>query len=196
MLEAVEAALASGVDAVQLRDKDLPDRERWRLGREVSALARRHGALFFVNDSADLALAFKAHGIQLGAASLPIGVVRRLLPPESRIGYSAHSAAEAEGAALAGADFVLLAPVFAPGSKSGSDAPPLGAAACRSIAAALPIPVYALGGMNAERTRMLVAPNDGTGSAPAGVAVVSAILGAEDPGTAAGALRAALDGNA
>jgi thiamine-phosphate pyrophosphorylase len=189
----VEAALAAGVDAVQLRDKDLPAAERWQLGRDLSTLARRHGAAFLVNDRVDLALALRAHGVQLGAASLPIGAARRLLPPECRIGYSAHSAAEAEGAVLAGADFVVLAPVFEPGSKTASSPiATLGPAAVRRIAAATPVPLYALGGITPARLAALMAPHAPGEAPPAGVAVISAILAADDPGAAARALLDAM----
>ncbi|HEX7880738.1 MAG TPA: thiamine phosphate synthase [Candidatus Eisenbacteria bacterium] len=203
LLEAVEAALAGGVDAVQLRDKDLPADERYRLGRELSAMVRRHGAQFLVNDRIDLALALRAHGVQLGAASLPIGQARRLLPPECRIGYSAHSPAEAEGAALAGADFVVLAPVYAPGSKSArggvSDVarPPLpprclGAGTVRATAAALTVPVYALGGITPDRITEVMAPPTPGESSPAGVAVISHMLASQEPGAAARDLARAL----
>ncbi len=193
LLEAVEAALTGGVDAVQLRDKDLSGAELYHLGRELSALARHHGASFYVNDRVDLALALRAHGVQLGAASLPIHEARRLLPPECRVGYSAHSAAEAEGAVLSGADFVLLAPIHAPRSKPAiTGTMPLGPDVLWSIAAAVPIPVYALGGMDAERTRQVMTPPDGAGRAPAGVAVIGAILSVDDPGAAARGLITAM----
>jgi len=193
LLEAVEAALAGGVDAVQLRDKNLSGADLYQLGRELSALTRRHGASFYINDRIDLALSLRAHGVQLGAASLPIREARRLLPPECRVGYSAHSAAEAEGATLSGADFVLLAPIFTPWSKAvTSGAVPLGSEALWSIAAAVAIPVYALGGINAERSRLLMSPPPGAGRAPAGVAVIGAILGADDPGVAARGLITAM----
>jgi thiamine-phosphate pyrophosphorylase len=186
----VEAALAAGVDAVQLRDKELPAADRFRLGRELSAMVRRHGARFLVNDRIDLAIALRAHGVQLGAASLPIGEARRLLPPECWVGYSAHSPAEAEGAALAGADFVVLAPVYATNSKP--LATPLGPETLRATAAALPVPLFALGGLTPDRTREVMAAPGGTGRPPAGVAVVSHVLEADDPGAAARDLVRAL----
>lgn len=195
LLESVEAALKGGVDAVQLRDKDLGGHDLYRLGRELSALTRRHGAGFYVNDRIDLAIALRAHGVQLGAGSLPIREARRLLPPECRIGYSAHSAAELEGATLSGADFVLLAPIFAPLSKATvAGRAPLGPEALWSISSAATIPVYALGGLDAERTRMLMNPPTGRGRAPAGVAMIGALLGSDDPAAAARHVIAAMEG--
>jgi len=188
---------------VQLRDKDLSADERYRLGRDLSTMIRRHGAQFLVNDRIDLALALRAHGVQLGAASLPIAEARRLLPPECRIGYSAHSPAEAEGAALAGADFVVMAPVYAPGSKPspamwsraarhGDESGLLGAGAVRATAAALTIPVYALGGITPDRVQELMATASPGERPPAGVAVISHVLAAMDPGAAARDLARAL----
>ena len=103
-------------------------------------------------------------------ASISIADARRILPPGSLIGYSAHSPEEAEGAALAGADYVLYAPVFTPGRASAARAA-LGGEAVWDLSATLPIPVFALGGINAERTRILMNPPPGAGKAPAGVAV-------------------------
>jgi thiamine-phosphate pyrophosphorylase len=162
-------------------------------------VARHAGAHVFVNDRIDMAVALKAHGVQLGAGSLPIPAARKLLQPSTWIGYSAHSLAEAEGAALAGADFVVLAPVWAPGSKSGAPqtagafAPPapLGPETLWRAAALLPVPVYALGGIDASRLAELLAVPKGAGAPPAGALVISSILAADDPGAAARELVAA-----
>lgn len=191
----IEALTANGVDALQLRGKGLSGADLLTLARELRAFAARAGIPLLVNDRIDVALAVRAHGVQLGAGSVPIPAARRLLPPGSLIGYSAHSAAEADGAALAGADFVLLAPIFTPGSpKPNGHAPALGMTACRQAAAALSIPVYALGGVTPERAAVLRAPAASGEAPPAGVAAIGALFGAPDPGAAARAFRAALDG--
>lgn len=202
----VERALAGGVDAVQLRGKSIPGALLFGLARELRAITAHAGVPFLVNDRVDVALAVRAHGVQLGAGSLSIGEARRLLPPGSLIGYSAHSEAEAAGAALAGADFVLAAPVFAPGTPKAAgagaggrphDAPPFGPARLRRLAAALPIAVYGLGGIDAGRVAQVMTPRAGDEAPPAGVAVISAILGSAaapvaDPAAAARSLRDAL----
>lgn len=150
-----------------------------------------------------MAVALKAHGVQLGAGSLPIPEARKLLSPSTWIGYSAHSLAEAEGAALAGADFIVLAPVWAPGSKPAGrvglprETPALlGPETVWRAAVVLPVPVYALGGVDPSRLAALLAPPAGAGAPPAGALVISAILGAEDPGAAARDLVAAAGGPA
>jgi thiamine-phosphate pyrophosphorylase len=190
-VEAVEAALAGGVDCVQLRDKDLPGGALYNLARDLRTVTARVGVPLLVNDRIDVALAVRAHGVQLGAGSIPVGEARRLLPPGALIGYSAHSAAEAEGAALAGADFILFAPVFPTASKTAAAAGP---EALWRLCAVSPIPVYALGGITAERLRGLMNPPPEAGRAPAGAAVISAILAAEDVTAAARTLRESLGG--
>lgn len=202
----VEAALAGGVDAVQLRGKGLPGHLLFDLARELRAITAHAGLPFLVNDRVDVALAVRAHGVQLGAGSLSIGDARRLLPPGALVGYSAHSEAEAAGAALAGADFVLVAPVFPPGTPKAPGAgvggrphgaPPFGPARLRRLAATLPIAVYGLGGLTAANVAEAMTPQDPAEARPAGIAVISAILGGAagrpDPGAAARALRQALD---
>lgn len=188
-MEAVEASLAAGVDCVQLRDKDLPGGQLYDLARDLRAVTARAGVPLLVNDRIDVALAVRAHGVQLGAGSIPVGEARRLLPPGALVGYSAHSAAEAEGAALAGADFILFAPVFETASKPGQAAGP---EALWRLCATSPIPVYALGGVTADRLHALMNPPPGAGNPPAGAAVISAILAAEDAGGAARSLVNAL----
>lgn len=189
----LEELIAGGVDAVQLRGKSLSGADLLTLAREVRALTARAGIPFLINDRIDVALAVRAHGVQLGAASLPISEARRLLPAGSLIGYSAHGLAEAQGAALGGADFILLAPIFTPGTrKTGGHAPPLGVEACREVAASLPRPVYALGGLTPARAALLCAPAVARQAPPAGVAAISALFDAPDPAGAARAFRAAL----
>lgn len=185
------------MDAVQLRGKALSGAELLALGREIRALTARAGIPFLVNDRIDVALAVRAHGVQLGAGSLPMLEARRLLPAGSLIGYSAHSLAEADGAALGGADFILLAPIHPPGSpKQFGHAPPLGTTACRAVAATVPLPIFALGGMTPELAAPLFAAAEPGQAPPAGVAAISALFGAADPAAAARAFRAAIGNTA
>src|SRR5438132_495841 len=112
----VEAALDSGLPAVQLRDKELPGRALLALAERLRLATARTGALLFVNDRVDVALAVGADGVQLGTGSMPADVARRLLPPGTLIGVSTH----APGEASAGADFALFGPVWATPSKTGA----------------------------------------------------------------------------
>ena len=175
----VEAALDSGLPAVQLRDKELPGRALLALAERLRLATARTGALLFVNDRVDVALAVGADGVQLGTGSMPVDVARRLLPAGTLIGVSTH----APGEASAGADFALFGPVWATPSKTGAQ----GEDRLREAVRAAAIPVLAIGGVTAEH----VAAARAAGAA--GVAVIRAILAAPDPRTATRALLAALD---
>src|SRR5207245_10385649 len=104
----VEAALDAGLPAVQLRHKDLPGRPLLALAERLRAATARTGALLFVNDRLDVALAAGADGVQLGTGSVPVDVARRLLPPGALVGVSTH----APGEAATAADFALFGPVW------------------------------------------------------------------------------------
>ena len=164
---------------MQLRDKELPGRPLLALAERLRAATARTGALLFVNDRLDVALAAGADGVQLGTGSMPADVARRLLPAGTLIGVSTH----APGEAPAGADFALFGPVWATPSKTGAQ----GEDRLREAVRAAPIPVLAIGGVTAER----IAAARAAGAA--GVAVIRAILAAPDPRAATRALLAALD---
>ena len=196
----VLGALASEAPAVrvalQLREKDLEGRELYRLAMALRPICIRHRARLLVNDRIDVALAAEADGVHLPADSIAIAEARRLVGPSRLVGVSTHSAAEAADAAVAGADFAVFGPVWPSLSKSGYG-PARGAeslgAACRAAAG---MPLYALGGVTAERVEAMDA-SDGTAAAwgggrPAGVAVIGAVFGADDPAAEALALARAL----
>lgn len=176
----VEAAIAGGVTVVQLREKTLPDGETYRIGQELRALVHRSGALFFVNDRADLALALAADGVHIGHGDLPLDAVRAVVGQRLFVGVSSHSLAQAQ--ALGGTDYIAFGPVFATSSKADAEAPK-GVAALRSVVAAVSRPLVAIGGIDRENAPAL------RDSGIAGVAAISAILGADDPQAAAAALR-------
>ncbi len=179
LLRAVERALIGGVRAVQLREKDLPAGELYRLARAMRLLTRRFGAQLLINDRIDIALAIEADGVHLGGDSLPVATARRLLGEKRLIGVSTHAVPEVEAASAAGADFVTFGPVFFTPSKAGYGAP-VGCENLRQAAAATSLPVFALGGVKLDHLPQIVA----TGAA--GIACISAILAAADPSIAAG----------
>ncbi len=175
----VEAAIRGGVTLVQLREKQRSDRETYRVGMELRELVRRAGAAFFVNDRTDLALALGADGVHVGEGDLPVDVVRRIAPG-LMIGASSHDLESARRAQAA--DYVAFGPVFPTPSKEDAAAP-AGVAALRRAAAEIPRPLVAIGGIAAENLPQL------RQSGIAGLAVISAILGASDPEAAARRLR-------
>lgn len=170
LVDVVARALDAGLPAVQLRDKDLSGRALLVLAERLRALTARTGALLLVNDRVDVAVAVGADGVHLGGGSMPVEVVRRMLPPGALIGVSTHAPAEVAATA---ADFAVFGPVYATPSKATFGAPQ-GVAALREATATARVPVLAIGGVSAERVTQI------RGAGAAGVAVIRAILGADD----------------
>jgi len=146
LLEAIARHAASGVELIQIREKDLEPRALCELVR--TGLAVAGGARVLVNTRLDVALACGAHGVHLPAASIAPCVLRSLTPPGFLIGVSCHTVSELQAAQAEGADFAVYGPVFQPLSKT-DDRPPLGLEGLRRGCAAVAIPVYALGGVTA-----------------------------------------------
>lgn len=147
----IAQAIAAGVDWVQIREKDLPARRLLALTETAVTQARRQESTrVVVNDRLDVALAAHAHGVHLGTRSMPVDLVRKLAPPEFVVGVSCHSLAEAFAAEKAGANYVLLGPIFSTPSKL-QYGPPLGLAMLREVTSQVSIPVFALGGITAHR---------------------------------------------
>ncbi len=182
LLRAVALALAGGVQAVQLREKDLGARELLELARQVREVTSRYGAKLLINDRVDVALAVGADGVHLGVASLPPQEARRILGRGRLVGCSTHGA-EQLGAALAGgADYVTFGPVFPTPSKA-PFGPPVGIEALRRACASTALPVFGIGGIGPGNAAEVVAAGSH------GVAAISAILAAGDPAAAAAALK-------
>ncbi|HEY4743990.1 MAG TPA: thiamine phosphate synthase [Desulfuromonadaceae bacterium] len=185
----VREALAGGVRAVQLREKDLSGSELFRLATELRAITREYGAQLLINDRVDIALAAEADGVHLGIASLPLAAARRMLGPKRLIGYSAHAIAEARQAEADGADFVTFGPVYHTPSKAVYGAP-LGPELLAEAASSLSIPVFALGGVKKTSIAELLT------SGARGIALISAIIAASDPRAAAVTLLNTLEQHA
>jgi thiamine-phosphate pyrophosphorylase len=181
--EIVEACLASGLEAVQLREKDLAVRDLLVLAGALRERTRRYGARLLVNDRADVALAVGADGVQRAGTSLPVGALRSISRPGFLIGASIHAVTEARSAEAEGADFVIFGPVYDTPSKRQYGAPQ-GLAALECVASAVRLPVLAVGGITPARVPEV------RRAGARGVAVIGAILGAERP---ADAVKAFLD---
>jgi len=187
LLNVVEAALQGGVDAVQLREKDLPARELLDLAGQLLPLCRRYGARLLINDRVDVALAIGADGVHLPANSFTPRDARCLLGPQALIGASTHSVEQADAAMAGGADFIVFGPVFDTPSKR-EFGPPVGLPALARVCEKITSPVFAIGGITVDRVDSV------RRRGAHGVAVISAILEADDARAAALALRAALRG--
>lgn len=173
LLAAVEAALRGGARLIQLREKDLPGGDLFRLAASLKKVADGHGALLLINDRVDVAAAVGAAGVHLGSRGIPVRDARAILGKGALIGYSAHSAEEAEMAGKLGADFVTLSPVFP--TRKEFAGPLLGLDGFQEACRGISVPVFALGGINAQNAAgVLEAGADG-------VALISCVLADPDP---------------
>lgn len=177
---AVEAAVQGGVDAVQLREKDLPPEDLLPLARRLrQAMLGR--TLLLVNGPLDVALAAGANGVHLPEVAPPVQ------PPREGflVGRSVHSLEVARRAEAEGADYLIAGPVYE--SRSHPGVAPAGLSLVEEIARGVGIPVLAIGGVTAGRVEEVVR------AGASGVAVISAVLRQPDRRAAAGGLRRALD---
>ena len=181
VLETVTLALSAGAPAIQLRNKGESPRERVELGHALREATRKAGALLFVNDRLDLALAVEADGVHLGPDDLPVAAVRRVAPPGFLIGRSADDPQVARRAVEDGADYIGCGTVYPTATKPDAGEV-VGLAGLRRVVQAVDAPVVAIGGITVDRAPEVAA----TGAA--GVAVVGAVMAARDPAAAARAL--------
>ena len=170
LLDTIASILVSGADWIQIREKDLPARELFELVRSAMALPNPRGVKFIINSRMDVALATGAGGLHLPADSIPADRWRAIAPPGFLIGVSCHTVDEVRAAESSGADYVFFGPVFAPLSKL-SDLAPRGLDQLQEAAAAVKIPVFALGGITRENTSACVE------AGAAGVAGISLFQG-------------------
>ena len=173
--------MRGGVDLVQLRDKTLDDD-----GLIAASQAfRGHGALFILNDRPDLVQACGADGVHVGQDDLPPREVRRLLPAGSILGLSTHGLGQLDAARDEPVDYVAIGPVFPTRTKADPH-PVVGLETVRRARQRTRRPLVAIGGITAENARSVVE------AGADGVAVISALLGADDLTEAARTFQARL----
>jgi thiamine-phosphate pyrophosphorylase len=194
LAEFADAALAGGVDIIQLRDKGSPGEQRFgplEARQQLDALemladaARRHGALLAVNDRADIARAAGADVLHLGQDDLPPEMARDIIGPRPLIGRSTHDAAQVRSAASGAVDYFCVGPCWPTPTKPGRSAPGLDLVrAAAKLGTAKPW--FAIGGIDAQRLSLVLE------AGARRVVVVRAITAAEDPRAAAQQLSSAL----
>lgn len=172
LYEQVESALKGGATCVQLREKELDDEVFLDEAIKIGALCKSYGVPFFINDNVEVAIKCHADGIHVGQDDMNSAEVRKKVGDDMIIGVSVHSVEEALEAVKNGADCLGVGAVFSTSTKA--DANVLPKETLRDICAAVDIPVVAIGGINKSNISAL------SGSGVDGVALVSAIFGADD----------------
>lgn len=179
LLETVQKAVDGGVTIVQYRSTNPDAGTCYREALPIREFLASRGVPFIVNNRIDLALALEADGVHIGQRDLPVPAVRSIIGPDRILGLSVSNTDQLQAVDASLVDYLGMGPVFPTISKL--NAPPvLGVEGFATLASRSPLPVVAIGGLDAERARQVRA----TGAA-AGIAVVSAICGAEDPEGAA-----------
>jgi thiamine-phosphate pyrophosphorylase len=179
------AALKAGARVLHYRGKGKPGVLQWREAAELRGLTRGYGADLIINDRPDIAFLVDADGLHLGQKDLPFQAARSLVGSKKVIGVTAHTVQEAQEAEREGADYVGFGTVFVTNSKEG-----VAVAGLKSLAEVvrrLEIPVIGIGGIS--RLNLVSVMETGV----TGVAVLSAVSEAPDPGTAVRQLRDRID---
>ena len=182
LLSVCEDVLENGATFLQIREKDLDANAFEAEAAKLKNLCARYKVPYVVNDSVEIALAIDADGVHVGQSDIRGRDIRSLIGPERILGISAGTVEEAIAAENAGADYIGVGAVF--GTSTKKNARNLTVEKLKEISSAVSIPVVAIGGINGKNLMDLC------GSGVDGVAVVSAIFAAEDPGKATAELLA------
>ncbi len=141
--------VSEGVGILQIREKQLTDRELLAACERILAITRGTSTRFVVNDRADIAAICGADGVHLGQDDIPIEEARKLLNSEQFVGLSTHSIAQAHDAIARGADYIGFGPIYPTPTKAVPD-PTVGVELLREVVAFSPVPVVAIGGIDLE----------------------------------------------
>lgn len=174
----VEQAVKGGATMVQLREKDCTTREFLKLAQHLKGVLAPLDVPLIINDRIDIALASDADGLHIGQSDMPYDIARQLLGPNKIIGLSVENMEQAKAANDIDVDYIGISPVFSTNTKTDIQTP-FGLEGVQTIASFSRHPMVAIGGINAENTPLIMRAGAN------GVAVVSAIVSAEDPCQAA-----------
>jgi thiamine-phosphate pyrophosphorylase len=185
----LEAALAGGVDLIQLRDKDADDDRLHAAAPAFRAAADRHDALFLINDRPDLVTSCGADGVHVGQDDTPVAEARRLAGGDAIVGLSTHSPEQLRAAGTAAGDdrpdYISVGPVWETPTKAGR--PAAGLEYVELAAAEAELPWFAIGGIEPGNLAAVIA------AGAERIVVVRAIRDADDPGAVAAALSSGLE---
>lgn len=182
--EILDRAADGGCRMVQLREKEWPSGRLLPLARRLRDRCRERGVTFIVNDRVDLALAVEADGVHLGQEDLPAPVARDLLRPGMILGVSTHSVAQARAAQAAGADYIAVGSMYPTRTKP--DFELVGPALIEQLRPEVRVALVGIGGITPANVEAVIR------AGADGVAVISAVCGADDPAAAAQAFLDAI----
>ena len=185
-LDIVKVAVSGGVTCIQLREKDCSTLEFIEQVRAIKNFLGARKIPLIINDRLDVALAVGADGVHLGQKDMPLEMARKIAGSSMLIGISAESVQDAIEAENGGADYLGVSPIYATPTKTDT-APPLGIQGLREIKNRVKIPLVGIGGLNNSNAAEVIR------NGADGVAVVSAIVAADDPETAAMNLKQIID---
>ena len=176
--QVVLGAIEGGATLIQYREKTASMRERYDAASALCRVVKERGVPFIVNDHVDLALAIEADGVHLGQDDLPAAATRRIIGGGSIIGVSVGSVAEAFQAESDGADYVSIGPFYTTRTKPDAG-PVVSREIVREVVRTVRVPVVAIGGINAANVAEIMCLG------VSGIALVSAVMMAENPAGAA-----------
>lgn len=179
--------LEGGIRIIQYREKDKSGLEKYRECLVLRQLTEAAGALLIINDHADLALAVGADGVHIGQDDMPPSAVRELIGPHLLLGISTHSPQQAQAAVRAGADYIGVGPLYSTRTKV-DVCEPVGLEYLEYAAKSIQIPFVAIGGIKQHNLAEVVSRG------AACVAMVTEIVGAEDPAACITAIRKIIQG--
>ncbi len=174
-LEVVKKAVKSGVDVVQLRDKNMTLRERYSLGREIRKITKKANIDFIVNDRVDLAAVLDADGVHLGQDDLPYEEARKILGADKIIGITAIKIKDIKKAEKDGADYLGIGSVYKTDSKKvAEEKDGIGIQGIKDVKKITSLPLIAVGGINSKNAAEVIKAGADT------VSVISAVVGADN----------------
>ncbi|GFI41171.1 thiamine-phosphate synthase [Thomasclavelia cocleata] len=176
----LEKAILGGVTTIQLREKNLSNEEFISIAKDVKKVCQKYHIPLIINDNLEVALAINSDGIHIGQNDIPASIVRKQIGPDKILGVSVHNLKEAFQAKIDGADYVGVGAIFSTETKN--DATNVTLDSLKKICDNIDLPVVAIGGINLDNISKLKDINI------AGIAVVSAIMKANDITAASGQL--------
>ncbi|WP_279160839.1 thiamine phosphate synthase [Thomasclavelia cocleata] len=176
----LEKAILGGVTIIQLREKNLSNEEFISIAKDVKKVCQKYHIPLIINDNLEVALAINSDGIHIGQNDIPASIVRKQIGPDKILGVSVHNLKEAFQAKIDGADYVGVGAIFSTETKN--DATNVTLDSLKKICDNIDLPVVAIGGINLDNISKLKDINI------AGIAVVSAIMKANDITAASGQL--------